>query len=174
MEALLVIDVQNVLVNGSLCEDTLEKIEKLIQRFKRENKPVLFIQHLEEQPESFFYKEKEEAKIISKFHPYIETIITKTTPSAFYQTNLQKVLEQLGVDRVVITGFNTEFCCQFTAIAAYDRGFKVTFIEDATNTVNSSVEYEMEGLDIRDFVGTVLHWSNVIEVVDFEEFLKID
>jgi len=110
MEALLVIDVQNVLVNGSLCEDTLEKIEKLIQRFKRENKPVLFIQHLEEQPESFFYKEKEEAKIISKFHPYIETIITKTTPSAFYQTNLQKVLEQLGVERVVITGFNTEFC----------------------------------------------------------------
>ena len=49
----------------------------------------------------------------------------------------------------------------------------MTFIEDATNTVNSSVEYEMEGLDIRDFVGTVLHWSNVIEVVDFEEYEQI-
>ena len=174
MEALLVIDVQNVLVNASSSEDTIEKIERLIQYFNSENKPVIFIQHLEDNPESYFFKEKEEAKIINSFQKYIEVLITKTTPSAFYQTDLQKVLEQLDVNSVVVTGFNTEFCCQFTAIAAFDRGFQVTFIEDATNTVNSSVEYEMEGLDIRDFVGTVLHWSNVIEVVDFEEYVKID
>lgn len=30
--------------------------------------------------------------------------------------------------------------------------------------------YEMEGLDVRDFVGTVLYWSNVIEVIDLEEY----
>ena len=58
---------------------------------------------------------------------------------------------------------------QFTAIAAYDRGFQTVFVEDATNTVNTADNYDMPGLDIRDFVATVLHWSNVIEVLDFEE-----
>lgn len=60
----------------------------------------------------------------------------------------------------------------FTAIAAYDRGYKVTFIENATGTVNNADTYEMEGLDIRDFVGTVLHWSDVIEVLDYEEYVE--
>jgi hypothetical protein len=30
----------------------------------------------------------------------------------------------------------------------------------------------MEGLDVRDFVGTALHWSNVIEVLDQEEYVE--
>ncbi len=61
----------------------------------------------------------------------------------------------------------------FTAISAFDRGFKVTFIEDATGTVNNDETYEMKGLDIKDFVGTVLHWSDLIEVLDFEEYVEI-
>lgn len=60
----------------------------------------------------------------------------------------------------------------FTAIAAFDRGYNVTIIEDATGTANDEETYEMKGLDIRDFVGTVLHWSEVIEVLDYEEYLK--
>lgn len=67
------------------------------------------------------------------------------------------------------TGFNTEFCCLFTAISAYDRGFKVTFIEDATGTVNDAEVYEMKGLEL----GTVLHWSNCIEVLYYKEFVKV-
>ena len=99
-------------------------------------------------------------------------MIEKHTPSSFYQTNLAEHLEELAVDHLFITGFNTEFCCMFTAIAAYDRGYKVTFIEDATGTVNTDETYEMKGLDIRDFVGTVLHWSETIEVLDYEEYEK--
>ena len=56
---------------------------------------------------------------------------------------------------------------------SYDRGYKVTFIEDATGTVNNEETYEMPGLDIRDFVGTALHWSNVIEVLDYEEYVEV-
>jgi len=45
----------------------------------------------------------------------------------------------------------------FTAIAAFDRGFNVTFIENATGTVNTDATYEMKGLGKRDFVGNVLN-----------------
>lgn len=82
------------------------------------------------------------------------------------------MLEKLGVNHLFITGFNTEFCCMFTAISAFNRGYKVTFIENATGTVNTDETYEMQGLDIKDFVGTVLHWSNVIEVLDYEEYVE--
>ena len=74
------------------------------------------------------------------------------------------------MDELVIIGLNTEFCCLFTAIAAYDRGFKVVFVEDATATVNNGEVYEMSDLDIPDFIGTVLHWSGSIEVLDMEEY----
>ena len=40
------------------------------------------------------------------------------------------------------TVFITEFYCMFTAIAAFDRGFKVTFIENPTGTVNTEETYK--------------------------------
>jgi nicotinamidase-related amidase len=61
----------------------------------------------------------------------------------------------------------------FTAIAAFDRGYNVTFVEDATGTVNTEETYEMQGLDIRDFVGSVLNWSSVVEVLDYEEYVEM-
>ncbi|HIV81688.1 MAG TPA: isochorismatase family protein [Candidatus Salinicoccus merdavium] len=62
-----------------------------------------------------------------------------------------------------------EFCILFTSIAAADRGYKVTVIEDLCSTVNTGGTYEMSDLDIVDFVGTVIDWSGVIENKYLEE-----
>ena len=51
-----------------------------------------------------------------------------------------------------------------------DKGYKVTYIEDATASVNSDDTYEMPGLDIIDFIGCILDWSGEVEVLYFEEF----
>ena len=71
-----------------------------------------------------------------------------------------------------MVGFNAEYCCLFTSIAASDRGYKVTYIEDASGTVNDEDTYEMKGLDIVDFVGSVLDWSDVVEVLYMEEYIE--
>ena len=47
---------------------------------------------------------------------------------------------------------NAEYCCLFSAIIASDRGYKVTYIEDATASVNNGGTYEMKDLDIVDFI----------------------
>lgn len=60
----------------------------------------------------------------------------------------------------------------FTSITAFELGFKVYMIEDACGTVNSEDTYEMPGLDIADFIGSILNWSNVIEVPYLEEYLE--
>lgn len=57
-----------------------------------------------------------------------------------------------------------------TAITSYDHGYKVTFIEGATGTANDGDTYEMKDLNIHDLIGTVLHWSEVIEVFNYEEY----
>lgn len=173
MKALLVIDVQNGLVNLGDFDAELAKIETMIMDFKREKYPVIFTRHVDDIEESPLYKGSEGSHLHHSLQAYADDVIEKQTPASFYQTELVDVLEKWGVDHLFITGFNTEFCCQFTAISAFDRGYSVTFIEDATGTVNTKETYEMEGLDIRDFVGTVLHWSNVIEVLDYEEYVDV-
>lgn len=173
MKALLVIDVQNVIVEFKDFQQELSSIESIIKNFKEKGEPIIFIRNISEEETSPFYKESTSSALHHSLKKYADIIIEKETPSAFFQTELQGKLENLGVEHLFITGFNTEFCCQFTAIAAYDRGYQVTFIEDATGTVNDEDTYEMKGLDIRDFVGTALHWSNVIEVLDVEEYDEI-
>ena len=170
MRALLVIDVQNVIVEFKDFEQELMSIESIIKDFKHKDEPVIFIRSIDDEEESHFYKESSSSELHHSLNKYADMVIEKKTPSAFFQTELQEKLVELGVDHLTITGFNTEFCCQFTAIAAYDRGYRVVFVENATGTVNDETTYEMNGVDIRDFVGTVLHWSNVIEVIDIEEY----
>jgi nicotinamidase-related amidase len=172
MQALLVIDVQNGIVNLRDFQEELSTIENVIKDFKDNGKPVIFIRHLDDVEESPLYQGSVGSELHSSVKEYADYVIEKQTPSSFFNTNLSDTLEQLEVKHLFITGFNTEFCCMFTAISAFDRGFEVTFIENATGTVNTDETYEMKGLDIRDFVGTVLHWSDVIEVLDYEEYVK--
>lgn len=172
MKALLVIDVQNGIVEFGSFKEELELMEDIIEDFKEDNDPVIFIRHTDGVEESPLHKDSAGSELHHSLKDYADQVIEKHTPSAFFQTDLGEVLEELGVDHLFITGFNTEFCCMFTAIAAYDRGFKVTFIEDATGTVNTKDTYEIKGLDINDFIGTVLHWSEVVEVLDYEEYVE--
>lgn len=172
MRALLVIDVQNGIINMGDFKEEISLIENMIKDFKENSSPVIFMRHLDDTEDSPLYKHSVGSELHSSLKDYADYIIEKQTPSSFFNTQLSNTLEKLGVDHIFITGFNTEFCCMFTAISGFDRGFKVTFIENATGTVNTDETYEMQGLDIKDFIGSVLHWSNVIEVLDYEEYVE--
>ncbi|MCC3356070.1 isochorismatase family protein [Bacillus sp. REN16] len=170
MQALLVIDVQNGIVNFKDFTEELTKIQQIIQDFKAKKLPVIMVRHFDEVEESPLYRGSEGSELHESVRDLSDYVVEKTTPSSFFNTKLSSLLEELGVKQVFITGFNTEFCCMFTAISAFDRGYDVTFIEDATGTTNDGETYEMADLDINDFVGTVLQWSDVIEVLDFDEY----
>lgn|SRR5690606_23476626 len=169
-KALLVIDVQNGIVNFKDFTEELGLIEHVIKDFKEASNPVIFVQHFDKQDESPLHRDSEGSNLYPKLKVYADYVVEKESPSAFHNTNLSNILDELDIEQLFITGFNTEFCCMFTAISAYDRGYKVTFIENATGTANEGETYEMQDLDIRDFVGTVLHWSDVVEVLEFDEY----
>jgi nicotinamidase-related amidase len=61
-----------------------------------------------------------------------EPVITKHLPGSFTGTALEAELRALGVERVIVSGFMTQMCCDTTAREAAHRGFKVTMLSDAT------------------------------------------
>ncbi|MEH7225337.1 isochorismatase family protein [Bacillus sp. JJ1566] len=173
MQALLVIDVQNGIVNFKDFSEEINKIQQIIQDFKAKKLPVIMVRHFDKNEENPLHRNSKGSEIHESVREFADYVVEKETPSAFFQTNLSSILEQLGVDHIFITGFETEFCCMFTAISGYDRGYKVTFLEDATGTTNTEETYEMKGLDIQDFVGTVLNWSEAVEVLYYNEYLEV-
>lgn len=55
---------------------------------------------------------------------------TKHTYDAFWQTDLDYILRGLRKDTLVIAGTLTNFCCEATARAGFDRGYHVVLCSD--------------------------------------------
>jgi nicotinamidase-related amidase len=63
-----------------------------------------------------------------------EPVITKSSHNAFTTTNLAQLLTERGIRELIICGIRTEQCCETTARVAFDLGYTVTFVTDATAT----------------------------------------
>jgi len=65
-----------------------------------------------------------------------DRFLFKGAYSAFDETPLARLLEQLGVTRVILAGAATEMCVAQTAIAAREHGLQVTVLHDACAAVD--------------------------------------
>lgn len=74
------------------------------------------------------------AKLIDELQPAEsdEVLAGKRALSGFTNTELEELLKQRGVKNVVLAGFLSNVCVEATARSAYDRGFRVQVIRDAT------------------------------------------
>ena len=63
-----------------------------------------------------------------------EPVLTKTAHNAFTTTRLQQLLTQHGITELIVCGIRTEQCCETTARIAFDLGYQVTFVTEATAT----------------------------------------
>lgn len=173
--ALLVLDAQEIYTNPKselYCKNskrTLEKINKLIQAFHKAGNPIILVRHIHKKDgsdlgrmfdyagevEDFNFKEGSEEVEFAKglLRPKESLEIQKKRYSAFADTGLGKTLNELGVERVVVCGFMTNFCCDSTARDAHDQDYFVDFIVDATGT--PGVETMEQGA-IRRTVGDLL------------------
>lgn len=71
------------------------------------------------------------AKIIEELKPEEgDIIVEKKTYSGFYNTNLEKILREKGIENLYLTGCVTHICVLFTASDAVLRGFDVFVLED--------------------------------------------
>lgn len=94
--------------------------------------------------------------------PEKDVLICKHTYSAFWGTPLIEVLQQNGVENVVVCGIKTNVCCRQTAIDAASHGFKTYIIRDMTSTNNNEIkEYHLAEMD--KYFAKVLDSKEVLE-----------
>jgi nicotinamidase-related amidase len=69
-----------------------------------------------------------------------DLFVIKPRYSAFDHTPLELLLRELEIERILLVGTATEMCVAQTAIAARERGFKVSVLVDACATVDERME----------------------------------
>ena len=136
--ALLVIDVQDSFKAGPRWAQRStpgfeRNISRLIDGFRAAGRPVIYFLHSDN--DEHFSVDSPSYRLMDFLEPRAgEPILHKTTRNCFTSTNLLPTLMQLGVRRVVVTGIQTEQCCETTTRVGADLGFDVDFVTEATMT----------------------------------------
>lgn len=154
--ALLVIDVQKIyaleessyFVKNS--QTIVENINRLISRFHKQNEMIVYIKH-EHNPDGSdsgrmfdfagevedveFQQNSLEAEFIDGLSIIRNApVIIKRRYDSFLGTELNNILKENDIEKVVICGFMTNFCCESTARHAHDIDYFVDFVIDAMGT----------------------------------------
>jgi nicotinamidase-related amidase len=130
--ALLVVDVQNCVVNGAHERDAVvANIDSLIDRARRENVPVVWVQHSDED----IIRGSDDWQIVPELTPADgEPRVDKNYGDSFEATTLENVLSRLDVGRLVVAGAETDACIRSTVHGAFVRGYDVILVGDAHTT----------------------------------------
>ena len=64
-------------------------------------------------------------------------VVEKRRYSAFFATDLDLLLRELGVDTLILTGLVTNVCVQHTAADAYFRGYRLVVVSDACEALTA-------------------------------------
>ena len=94
-----------------------------------------------------------------------EVVGGKCTLCGFNKTNLDELLKRGNIKNVVIGGFLTNFCVESTARTAYDKGYGVTVIKDAT-AANSEEEQNHSEQKIFPLLGQTLSVEQFISQLE--------
>jgi nicotinamidase-related amidase len=69
--------------------------------------------------------------IILELYPQAgEPVIDKPGKGAFYQTDLELILKNRGIETLLVCGVTTEVCVDTTVREANDRGFRCIVLSD--------------------------------------------
>ncbi|MBN1982475.1 MAG: cysteine hydrolase [Chitinivibrionales bacterium] len=136
--ALLVIDVQNDYWRPPrLPRDSFMKgIKETVDFCRRQGIKIIYIQHLSEDPSATLFKKNTDGfGIHSVVAPQPgDEIVIKTTPGSFYQTDLDDILKRNSIKNCIITGMQTQKCCDTTTREASARNYSCYFVTDAVET----------------------------------------
>ncbi len=93
-----------------------------------------------------------------------EPVIDKPGKGAFYQTNLESMLKNRGIENLLVCGVTTEVCVNTTVREANDRGYRCIVIADAC--ASYFPEFHEMGLKMIKAQGGIFGWvSNAANVL---------
>lgn len=135
--ALVVIDVQLGLIEGFEDDwrDVLPVIGRLVTRARSAGVPVVLIQHCGGAPTHPLHRDRPGWKLHPSVGPPSEAIrVEKCWSDAFCDTDLDALLREASVTRLVLVGAQTEYCVDTTARRAASLGYDVDLVADGHTT----------------------------------------
>ncbi len=169
--AIIVIDIMSDFITGPLKfdrgQDIIESASRLVNGARSKGVPIIFAcdAHYKDIDREFELWGEHAVRGTSgaapikelNYNPDTDYMIYKRRYSAFFKTDLDMLLSELGVETVVLCGIHTHICVQHTAADAYFNGFNIVLAEDATTAFtqqdhDQAVKFmhDMYGVTIKD------------------------
>ena len=129
---MLVVDVQRGVVGKAFeRERVVQNIVELVERARRERTPVVWVQHSDDNLEHG----SEGWQLAEELSPTDgEPLVEKHHGDAFEGTNLEEVLAERNIGRLIVTGAATDACVRSTLHGGFVRGYDTLLVGDAHTT----------------------------------------
>lgn len=133
MNVLIIIDMQESSFMESDKFDSdrvIKRINQLSEYFRANDGKVIFIQHDGTEEEGLIPHTPgwEILSVLTK--STTDTIIRKVTNDAFYNTKLHGLLTKLSPEKLIISGWATDFCVDTTIRSAVSHDYNVAVASD--------------------------------------------
>ena len=153
--ALLVIDVQNGVVSGSHNRDeVVANINTLVEKARANDVPVIWVQHSSDD----LVRDSDAWQYVPELvRSDDEPLVHKLYGDSFEGTELEDLLAERRVGRLVVSGAQTDACIRSTMHGGFTRGYDVTLVGDAHTTEDLS-EYGAPTPD-KVIAHTNLYWE---------------
>jgi nicotinamidase-related amidase len=154
--ALLVIDVQNGVMEGTHDRDAVvANIATLVDKARTAGVDVVWVQHSSDH----LKRDTDEWQYVPELtRAEGESVVHKLYPDSFEATDLEPVLADRQIGRLIISGAQTDECIRSTLHGAITRGYDATLVGDAHTTENLS-EWGAPTPDLV-IAHTNLYWDN--------------
>jgi nicotinamidase-related amidase len=134
--ALIVIDVQKGVVAQAHQRDAVvANICTLVAKAREEGVLIVWVQHSDEQLEKGTDAWEYVPELVRQ---EAEPLVHKRFGDSFEDTDLERVLAEGQVGRLVVAGAQTDACVRSTIHGAFARGYDVTLVGDAHTTEDHS------------------------------------
>jgi nicotinamidase-related amidase len=133
MDALLVVDMQVGLLDGEPKHDlhgVIERINRLAAKVRKESGAVIFVQHCGGKGDDFEPQTPGWAFLPELVRDPVDVVVRKNLNDPFAGTDLQARLQEIAPDRVLITGWATDFCVDATVRSAVTNHHNVVVVAD--------------------------------------------
>jgi len=152
--ALLVIDMLNDFIEdeGALrvpdAKRIVPRIERIIEDARKQGIPIIYVtdSHRHDDMEFRYWpphaiSDTWGGDIIRELHPAEgDYIIPKRRYSAFYGTDLDSYLRELGIGKLYLAGVLTNICVYITAVDAAMRNYDVAVFQDAVASMSQETD----------------------------------
>lgn len=175
MKALLIIDMQAGSFSETArydVENVVKKMNRLSDLFRKTGNKVIYIQH-DGTIENCFLPNSPDWQILPELvvEPQ-DLFISKTANDSFYKTDLDKLLKDNSINKIIVTGCATDFCVGATIQSALVRDYNVTVIKDGHTTADRPNLNAKAVIDHYNWVwGNMTPTNGSINVVTFNDFV---